>query len=66
MKVRILRNLVYSDFGEDKVGAKRREVGEVVDFPGWYAESIIASGHVEPMGQEQPEPEARPRRKRKG
>ena len=47
MKVRILRSLVYSDFGGDRVGARRREAGEVVDFPAWYAESLIASGHAE-------------------
>lgn len=77
MKVRILRSLVYSDFGGDKVGARRREAGEVVVFPAWYAESIVASGHAVPFTEpdvtgevevEIPftdEPEAKPKRKRR-
>ena len=71
MKVRILRSLVYSDFAGGKVGAKRHEAGEVVDFPAWYAESIVASGHAEPLVEAMPalligpEVEVEPRGKRK-
>jgi len=77
MRVKILHSLVYGDFGGDKVGAKPREAGEVVDFPAWYAESTVASGHAELFTEpdvtgevevEIPftnEPVAKPKRKRR-
>jgi len=52
VEVKILRTGRYSDFSvPPKVGAKVRREGEVVEFPGYYAESIIASGHADPFSE---------------
>lgn len=51
MKVQILRDGKYSDFEvagrPHKVGAKMLAVGDEVNYPDWYAESIIESGLAE-------------------
>jgi len=52
VKVEILRTGRYSDFSTPpKVGARKREAGEAVDFPAGYANSIIASGLAKPFSK---------------
>ena len=58
MKIRILQDGRYSDFDvpgrPHKVGAKQRAAGDVVDYPDWYAESLVASGLAKMYTESQP------------
>lgn len=48
MKVRILRDASYANFATaPKISAQNLKVGDVVEFPDYYAEGIIASGMAE-------------------
>ena len=59
MKVQILQDGTYSRFNipgyRHRVGERQLAVGDVVDYPDWYAEEIVASGlaiaYVEPGAQ---------------
>lgn len=48
MEIQILIAGTYSDFEvpgrPNKIGAKHLAAGDVVDYPDWYAESIVGSG----------------------
>lgn len=46
MKIKITHSGIYSDFESvpGKSGAQELEAGDVVDYPVWYAESLVASG----------------------
>jgi hypothetical protein len=47
MRVKILVSQIYAEFQEDgKQGAVRREVGEIVDYPAWYAHSLVDSRYA--------------------
>jgi pyruvate/2-oxoglutarate dehydrogenase complex dihydrolipoamide acyltransferase (E2) component len=54
VKVEILEHLSYSDFSTERITAKALDVGTVVNFPDWYANSLIKSGHAQPATDEQP------------
>lgn len=51
IKIQILIAGTYSDFEvlgrPNKIGAKHLAAGDVVDYPDWYAESLVASGLAE-------------------
>lgn len=48
MKVRILRDASYANFSTmPKLSAQNLKAGDVVEFPGYYAKGIIASGMAE-------------------
>lgn len=44
MRVKILKDGLYSRFEGDKAHAQRLEAEEVVDYPAWYARSLVDSG----------------------
>lgn len=46
MIVTILQDGIYSEFLGNKSGAVQRQKGDIVDYPKWYALSLIDSGHV--------------------
>jgi hypothetical protein len=43
MKVKIKQDGIYSKFVSQKAKAQELKAGTVIDFPKWYAESLIAS-----------------------
>ena len=43
MKVTITTDGVYSDFHGQFAGATERKKGDLVEYPDWYAEMLIAS-----------------------
>lgn len=48
MKVRILRDASYANFATmPKMSAQDLKVGDVVEFPDYYAKGIVASGMAE-------------------
>lgn len=57
MKVQILQDGTYSKFNipgyRHRVGKQQLTAGDVIDYPDWYAESIIESGlavaYVKPL-----------------
>ena len=42
MKVTITTDGMYSDFDGQFAGATKRKKGEVVEYPDWYAERLVA------------------------
>ena len=45
MKVQIVKSGVYGDFQPSgKMGGVPRSVGDIVDYPDWYAKSLIVGG----------------------
>lgn len=51
MKVQILKDGKYSDFHipgyRHRVGVQKLAAGTVIDYPDWYAESIVETGLAE-------------------
>lgn len=51
MKVQILKGKTFSKFNipgyRHRVGRQQLAIGDVVDFPDWYAKSIIEAGLAE-------------------
>lgn len=60
MLVKILRDGKYSDFSAPpKVGVQVLEAVVEVDFPLWYATSLVESGMAEEVAVEEPEAEVK-------
>ena len=49
MKVTITQAGLYSDFVGPKARAVIHDAGDVVEFPDWYAQSLVKSGLAEPV-----------------
>lgn len=56
MRVVITREGVYSSFEAGKAGAQALDAGDVVEFPDWYAESLIDADYAQ-LYREQDAPE---------
>lgn len=59
MKVQILQDGTYSFFNipgyRHRVGKQQLAAGDVIDYPDWYAEEIIASGLAVDCAEPQPQ-----------
>ncbi len=62
MKVRITTDGMYSDFHGQFAGAIERKVGDVVEYPDWYARTLIGNGlaRVPVEAEQEPEPVVEP------
>lgn len=53
MRVRITQNGEYADFDSipGKCGSVERRAGDTVNYPGWYAQALVESGHAQEVAE---------------